>query len=113
MSRLETQSLHAAIGKVNPVAPSDLATARLARPAYDPTSVAAAVARARRAQGTVEGKLVAISFEQRQEIEAETWAQETPNFDRSTRNINARAMHSGRRSSDCERPGDTSALPFL
>ena len=38
--------------------------------------VAAAVTLARHAQGTVEGKLAAIGFEQRQEIAAETWTQE-------------------------------------
>ena len=43
---------------------------------YDATSVASAVALARRAQGIVEGKLAAIEFEQRQEISAETWTQE-------------------------------------
>ena len=43
---------------------------------YDSTGVVAAVALARRAQGAVEGKLVAIGFEQRQEIAAETWTQE-------------------------------------
>ena len=43
---------------------------------YDATGVASAVALARRAQGSVEGKLAAIGFEQRQEIAAETWTQE-------------------------------------
>lgn len=43
---------------------------------YDPTTVAAAVALARRAQGAIEGKLAAIGFEQRQEISAEAWTQE-------------------------------------
>lgn len=43
---------------------------------YDPATVSTAVALARRAQGALEGKLAAIGFEQRQEIEAESWTQE-------------------------------------
>lgn len=43
---------------------------------YDGAIVAAAVARARRAQGTVEGKLAVLGFEQRLELSAEAWSQE-------------------------------------
>ena len=43
---------------------------------YDPGAVGAALASARRAQGTVEGKLAALGFEQRLELAAEAWSQE-------------------------------------
>ena len=43
---------------------------------YDPAQVGAALAAARRAQGTVEGKLAALGFEQRLELAAEAWSQE-------------------------------------
>ena len=43
---------------------------------YDQARVAAEVVLARRAQGTVEGKLAALGFVQRQELAAEAWSQE-------------------------------------
>lgn len=43
---------------------------------YDSVAVSAEVARARRAQGIVEGKLAAIGFEFHQSLMAEAWAQE-------------------------------------
>ena len=43
---------------------------------YDGATVAAAVAAARRAQGAVEGRLVAIGMDQRQGIVADAWTQE-------------------------------------
>jgi Fic family protein len=43
---------------------------------YAPAQVAAAIANARRAQGKMEGQLLALGFEQRQHISAEAWAQE-------------------------------------
>ena len=43
---------------------------------YDAVEVGRAVASARRAQGVVEGKLAALGFEQKLELEAEAWSQE-------------------------------------
>jgi Fic family protein len=43
---------------------------------YDPVVVGVALASARRAQGTVEGRLAALGFEQRLELAAEAWSQE-------------------------------------
>lgn len=43
---------------------------------YDPVRVGVALAAARRAQGTVEGKLTALGFDQRLELAAEAWSQE-------------------------------------
>jgi len=43
---------------------------------YDAVQVGIALAAARRAQGTVEGKLAALGFEQRLELAAEAWSQE-------------------------------------
>lgn len=43
---------------------------------YDATSVGAALASARRAQGLVEGKLAALGFEQKLELTAEAWSQD-------------------------------------
>jgi Fic family protein len=43
---------------------------------YDQARVATEVLLARRAQGTVEGKLAALGFVQRQELAAEAWSQE-------------------------------------
>ena len=42
----------------------------------DPGRVAQALARARRAQGVVEGKLAALGFAQQQDLMAEAWSQE-------------------------------------
>jgi Fic family protein len=43
---------------------------------YDAVRVGVALSSARRAQGTVEGKLSALGFEQRLELAAEAWSQE-------------------------------------
>lgn len=43
---------------------------------FDPERVGQVLARARRAQGVVEGKLTALGFEQQQELMAEAWSQE-------------------------------------
>lgn len=43
---------------------------------YDPVRVGDNVARARRAQGVVEGKLAVLGFEQRLDLAAEAWSQE-------------------------------------
>ena len=43
---------------------------------YDPVEVAPALAKARRAQGRVDGKLAALGFQQRLELAAEAWSQE-------------------------------------
>jgi len=43
---------------------------------YDPVEVGGVLARARRAQGVVEGKLAALGFEQKLALEAEAWSQE-------------------------------------
>lgn len=43
---------------------------------YDPVEVGRVLARARRAQGVVEGKLAALGFEQKLALEAEAWSQE-------------------------------------
>ena len=43
---------------------------------YDAVQVGIALAAARRAQGTVEGKLAALGFEKRLELAAEAWSQE-------------------------------------
>lgn len=43
---------------------------------YDPVKVGGVLARARRAQGVVEGKLAALGFEQKLALEAEAWSQE-------------------------------------
>lgn len=43
---------------------------------YDLAQVGEAVARARRAQGVVEGKLAVLGFDQQQELAAEAWSQE-------------------------------------
>ncbi|MDE2594166.1 MAG: Fic family protein [Burkholderiales bacterium] len=43
---------------------------------YDPVRVGESLARARRAQGVVEGKLAVLGFEQRLELAAEAWSQE-------------------------------------
>ncbi len=43
---------------------------------YDPVQVGTALGAARRAQGTVEGKLAALGFEQRLELAAEAWSHE-------------------------------------
>ncbi|HET8745638.1 MAG TPA: DUF4172 domain-containing protein [Ramlibacter sp.] len=44
---------------------------------FDAAHLAAEVALARRAQGLVEGKLAALGFQERQDLAAEAWAQET------------------------------------
>lgn len=43
---------------------------------YDPVRVGGSLAKARRAQGVVEGKLAVLGFEQRLELAAEAWSQE-------------------------------------
>lgn len=43
---------------------------------YDPVMVGESLARARRAQGVVEGKLAVLGFEQKLELAAEAWSQE-------------------------------------
>ena len=43
---------------------------------YDPARIGSALASARRAQGAVEGKLAALGFDQKLELEAEAWSQE-------------------------------------
>ena len=43
---------------------------------YDPVKVGNVLATARRAQGAVEGKLAALGFDQKLELEAEAWIQE-------------------------------------
>ncbi len=43
---------------------------------YDPVLVSESLARARRAQGVVEGKLAVLGFEQKLELAAEAWSQE-------------------------------------
>lgn len=43
---------------------------------FDETAVGREVARARRAQGVVEGKLAALGFSERQELAADAWTQE-------------------------------------
>ncbi|WP_395685142.1 Fic family protein [Caenimonas koreensis] len=43
---------------------------------YDGAKVASALARARRAQGVLEGKLTTIGFDERQSLAAEAWTQE-------------------------------------
>ena len=43
---------------------------------YDPVEVGRVLARTRRAQGVVEGKLAALGFEQKLALEAEAWSQE-------------------------------------
>lgn len=43
---------------------------------YDLAQVGEAIARARRAQGVVEGKLAVLGFDQQQELAAEAWSQE-------------------------------------
>ncbi|MFY7916231.1 MAG: DUF4172 domain-containing protein, partial [Rubrivivax sp.] len=43
---------------------------------FDRVRVGEALARARRAQGVVEGKLAVLGFEQRLELAAEAWSQE-------------------------------------
>jgi Fic family protein len=43
---------------------------------YDPVLVGESLARARRAQGVVEGKLAVLGFEQKLELAAEAWSQE-------------------------------------
>ncbi len=44
---------------------------------YDAVRVGEVVAKARRAQGVVEGKLAVLRFEQQQSLAAEAWSQET------------------------------------